>query len=53
MAHQIGDTRTELSLPAIDGNPFSIEQVKGKRYMICFMCISLRSDLKSVKNSRN
>ncbi|NOR70209.1 MAG: redoxin domain-containing protein [Methylomarinum sp.] len=37
MAYQIGDTITELSLPAIDGNPFSLEQVKGKRYMIFFM----------------
>jgi len=37
MAYQIGDTITELSLPAIDGNSFSIEQVKGKRYMISFM----------------
>ena len=37
MAYQIGDTITELSLPAIGGNPFNLEQVKGKRYMISFM----------------
>ena len=37
MAYQIGDKITELSLPAIGGNSLSIEQVKGKRYMICFM----------------
>lgn len=37
MAYLVGDTITELSLPAIDGSLFCIEKVKGRRYMISFM----------------
>lgn len=37
MTYQMGDKIVELSLPAIDGTVFDLEQVKGKRYMISFM----------------
>jgi peroxiredoxin len=37
MSYQVGDKITGLSLPAIDGNQFTLEQVQGKRYMLSFM----------------
>ena len=37
MSYQVGDKITELSLPNIDGSQFSLDQVKGKRYMLSFL----------------
>ncbi|MGR9101279.1 MAG: peroxiredoxin family protein, partial [Gammaproteobacteria bacterium] len=36
-AMKIGDKITEFNLPAIDGSRFTLEQVRGKRYMLSFM----------------
>jgi len=37
MSYQVGDKITELTLPNIAGEQFTLEQVKGKRYMLSFM----------------
>jgi len=37
MSYQVGDKITELTLPNIAGEQFSLDQVKGKRYMLSFM----------------
>ncbi|NOQ63401.1 MAG: redoxin domain-containing protein [Methyloprofundus sp.] len=37
MSYTIGDKIESLSLPALDGSQFNLEQVQGKRYMISFM----------------
>lgn len=37
MPYQIGDKIEDLSLPAIDGSQFNLDQVQGRRYMISFM----------------
>ena len=36
MKRNIGDSVTSLSLPAIDGKQFDIEEIKGKRYLLAF-----------------
>ncbi|MGR9117157.1 MAG: redoxin domain-containing protein [Gammaproteobacteria bacterium] len=35
--YKTGHLITELSLPALDGNLFTLNQVQGKRYMLSFM----------------
>jgi len=37
MSYAVGDQIDDLSLPAIDGTQFNLDQVKGRRYMISFM----------------
>ena len=37
MSYQVGDKIIGLNLPNIDGSQFTLDQVKGKRYMLSFM----------------
>lgn len=37
MRRQSGDSITDIRLTAIDGNPFTLEQLKGKRFMLSFL----------------
>jgi len=40
MSYQVGDKIMGLNLPNIDGSQFTLDQVKGKRYMLSFMRFS-------------
>ena len=36
MKHPVGDTATSFALPALDGNLFDLDSLKGRRYLLSF-----------------